>query len=188
MRFVPAAELKPGMITTKPIYQRGILILAANHTLKQDTINAIRRSDLQGLYIYDEFSNFEQLNQILDDNLRYRTTFTTASTADGGLAMTGTTKTETGESDPVAKDGKWHHIAATFQRVGNKTRETFFCDYKEICHSDGGNPLRTNLINSELRIGGGITGWIDEIRISKGVLPTDAFLRRKTLGLVIIIK
>ncbi len=72
MRFVPAAELKPGMITTKPIYQRGILILAANHTLKQDTINAIRRSDLQGLYIYDEFSNFEQLNLILDDNLRYQ--------------------------------------------------------------------------------------------------------------------
>ena len=102
--------------------------------------------------------------------------------------MTGTTKTETGESDPVAKDGKWHHIAATFQRVGNKTRETFFCDYKEICHSDGGNPLRTNLINSERRIGGGITGWIDEIRISKGVLPTDAFLRRQTLGLVIIFK
>ena len=126
--------------------------------------------------------------QTANDNLRYRTTFTTASTADGGLAMTGTTKTETGESDPVAKDGKWHHIAATFQRVGNKTRETFFCDYKEICHSDGGNPLRTNLINSELRIGGGITGWIDEIRISKGVLPTDAFLRRKTLGLVILFK
>ena len=56
--------------------------------------------------------------QTANDNLRYRTTFTTASTADGGLAMTGTTKTETGESDPVAKDGKWHHIAATFQRVG----------------------------------------------------------------------
>ena len=126
--------------------------------------------------------------QTANDNLRYRTTFTTASTADGGLAMTGTTKTETGESDPVAKDGQWHHIAATFQRVGNKTRETFFCDYKEICHSDGGNPLRTNLINSELRIGGGITGWIDEIRISKGVLPIDAFLRRQTQGIVILIK
>ena len=28
--------------------------------------------------------------------------------------MTGTTKTETGESDPVAKDGKWHHMDATF--------------------------------------------------------------------------
>ena len=37
-------------------------------------------------------------------------------------------------------------------------------------------------------VGGGITGWIDEIRISKGVLPTDAFLRRKTLGLVILFK
>ena len=36
--------------------------------------------------------------------------------------------------------------------------------------------------------GGGITGWIDEIRISKGVLPVEAFLRRKTQGLVILIK
>ena len=42
--------------------------------------------------------------------------------------------------------------------------------------------------SAEQQPGGGITGWIDEIRISKGVLPTDAFLRRQTLGLVIIFK
>ena len=126
--------------------------------------------------------------QTANDDLRYRTTFTTASTADGGHAMTGTTKNDAGETDPVAVDGKWHHIAATFQPFGAKTRETFYCDYKEICHSDGGNNLRTNLVDSALHIGGGITGWIDEIRISKGVLPVEAFLRRQTQGLVLVIR
>ncbi len=72
MKYVPVGELTPGMITTKPIYKKGVLILAANHTLKQETINAIRRSELRGLYIYDEYSSFEQLNQIVDDELRFR--------------------------------------------------------------------------------------------------------------------
>lgn len=126
--------------------------------------------------------------QTANDDLRYRTSFATASTADGGYAMTGTTVTEDGEADPVACDGKWHHIAATFKKEGTKTRETFYCDYKEICSKAAGNNLRTNLVDSSLLIGGGITGWIDEIRISKGVLPIEAFLRRKTLGLTLIIR
>ena len=48
--------------------------------------------------------------------------------------------------------------------------------------------MRTDLIYSHLLVGGAIEGYIDEIRISKGVLPVEAFLRRKTLGLVILFK
>ena len=48
--------------------------------------------------------------------------------------------------------------------------------------------MRTDLIYSQLLVGGGIEGVIDEIRISKGVLPVEAFLRRQTLGMMIIFK
>ena len=71
MKYVPADRLEPGMITTKPIYGKNALILASNHELTPDTINAIRRNDISGLYIYDEYSDYEQLNTILDEGFRY---------------------------------------------------------------------------------------------------------------------
>ncbi|MCR4907726.1 MAG: hypothetical protein K5985_02780, partial [Lachnospiraceae bacterium] len=68
MHFVSAGKLEPGMMTTRSIYDRnGILILASNHVLTEDTIRAIRRSDMQGLFIFDEYSDHEELNQIIDD-------------------------------------------------------------------------------------------------------------------------
>lgn len=71
MKYIPADRLEPGMITTKPIYGQNMLILASNHELTEDTINAIRRNEIPGLYIYDEYSDYEQLNMILDEGFRY---------------------------------------------------------------------------------------------------------------------
>lgn len=70
MKYVPAERLAPGMITTKPIYGDGTLILASNHTLTENTISAIKRNNIAGLYIFDEYSSYEQLNQILNEELR----------------------------------------------------------------------------------------------------------------------
>ena len=72
MKYIPADRLEPGMITTKPIYGNNALILASNHELTADTINAIQRNGIGGLYIYDEYSDYEQLNTILDESFRYK--------------------------------------------------------------------------------------------------------------------
>ena len=87
-------------------------------------------------------------------------------------------------------DGKWHHIAATFAKVSSseKTQVTIYYDYNQVGQGNVSGYLRTNLVYSALHIGSGIGGYIDEIRISKGVLPVEAFLRRQTVGMMIIIK
>ena len=114
-------------------------------------------------------------------NKRYRTHVVT--TANTNFGMTGNSEAE------AAVDGKWHHIAATFQNEGTtKVRTTLYCDYELASTSTTSGQMRTDLIYSQLLVGGGIEGVIDEIRISKGVLPIEAFLRRQTLGMMIIFK
>ena len=71
MQYIPADRLKEGMITTKPIFGKKALILASNHELTVETINAIQRNGIPGLYIYDEYTEYEQLNTILDEDFRY---------------------------------------------------------------------------------------------------------------------
>ena len=114
-------------------------------------------------------------------NKRYRTHIVT--TANSNFGMTGNSEAE------AAVDGKWHHIAATFQNEGTtKVRTTLYCDYELASTSTTSGQMRTDLIYSQLLVGGGIEGVIDEIRISEGVLPIEAFLRRQTLGMMIIFK
>ena len=117
-------------------------------------------------------------------NRLYRTHVVSTKTSSNGTAVTGTS------DEFVTIDGKWHHVAATFGKnaSANKTPVNIYYDYKLADTGSVSGFLRTNLVDSVLSVGGGITGWIDEIRISKGVLPTDAFLRRQTLGLVILFK
>jgi hypothetical protein len=114
-------------------------------------------------------------------NKRYRTHVVT--TANTNFGMTGESEAE------AAVDGKWHHIAATFAKEGdNETRTTLYCDYQLAKTAKTSGLMRTGLIYSQLLVGGAIDGVIDEIRISKGVLPVEAFLRRQTLGMMIIFK
>lgn len=72
MRFIPTAQLEPGMITAKAIYDNSLLVTAANQTLTPKMISAVRRGRLQGLFIYDEYSDYEHLQVIVNDELRYR--------------------------------------------------------------------------------------------------------------------
>ena len=72
MRFVQKDKLQEDMITARSIYDyRGVLTLAANHKLTKDTIYALQRSSLRGIFVYDDFTEFEHLNDLIDDSLRH---------------------------------------------------------------------------------------------------------------------
>ena len=117
-------------------------------------------------------------------NRLYRAHVVSTKTGSNGTATTGESE------EDVTIDGKWHHVAATFGKnaSANKTPVNIYYDYKLVGQGNVSGFLRTNLVDSVLTVGGGIAGYIDEIRISKGVLPVEAFLRRQTQGLVVIIK
>ena len=71
MRYVYTKDLQPGMVTTKAVYNnKGVLVLSANHTLTPEIIGAMTRSGMTGTYIYDEYSDYEELNKIVDDDTR----------------------------------------------------------------------------------------------------------------------
>ncbi len=71
MKFVKTDFLEPGMISTKTILdKRGTLLLSANHAITRDIISAMKRAELPGVYIFDEYTQFEQLNSLVDDELR----------------------------------------------------------------------------------------------------------------------
>ena len=71
MKFVRTKNLEPGMISTKSIQDSsGVLMLAANHPLTADIIQAMKRKGMSGVFIFDEFTQYEQLNSIVSDEFR----------------------------------------------------------------------------------------------------------------------
>ena len=95
----------------------------------------------------------------------------------------------------VTTDGAWHHIAATFRQSGDKVIHEGYYDYKKVAefqvpvYAAQHSYLRTNLVHSVLQIGHGVIGCLDELRISKGVLPVGKFLYRDngTHGFIMIL-
>ncbi|MCR5055015.1 MAG: HD-GYP domain-containing protein [Lachnospiraceae bacterium] len=72
MQYVKTDRLTPGMISTRAIFdERGMLLLAANHTLTTDIIESMKRIGMSGVYIYDEYSDFEELESIVDEKKRH---------------------------------------------------------------------------------------------------------------------
>jgi hypothetical protein len=100
-------------------------------------------------------------------------------------AMTG----DSGDLE-IVKDGKWHHIAATFETVNqNYTSVKFYYDYRLVAeNSRFWGALRRKLIDTEVRVGGAIKGEIDEVRISRGALAVEDFLRLRCQGFQIILR
>lgn len=96
-------------------------------------------------------------------------------------------------SDPTFADGGWHHVAVTYEATA--TQLVAYCDYK---------PVVTNILSAPFGLTGGdfmfgcgegfnnnaFQGWMDELRCSRGALPSSEFLRmnRIPLGLAIIVK
>ncbi|MCR5099018.1 MAG: HD-GYP domain-containing protein [Lachnospiraceae bacterium] len=71
MKFVRTKNLEPGMISTKSIQDSsGVLMLAANHPITADIIQAMKRKGMAGVFIFDEFTQFEQFDSIVNDEFR----------------------------------------------------------------------------------------------------------------------
>ena len=88
-------------------------------------------------------------------------------------------------------DGKWHHIAITFEPNGNnKTLCNVYKDYEQFGsqHTFNGELECGDYGTSSMAIGSRYNGYIDEVRVSKGVLSVDQMLHVQKKGLTIIVR
>ena len=88
-------------------------------------------------------------------------------------------------------DGKWHHIAVTFAPDGNgNTLCNVYRDYQQLGsqHTFNGELECGDYGTSSFAIGSRYNGFIDEVRISKGVLTVDQMLHVTKNGTVISIR
>ena len=88
-------------------------------------------------------------------------------------------------------DSKWHHIAITFEPDGNgKTLCNVYKDYQQLGsqHTFNGEMECGDYGTSSMAIGSRYNGYIDEVRISKGVLSVDEMLHVEKNGAVILIR
>lgn len=97
--------------------------------------------------------------------------------------------------DGVMCDGKWHHVAMTTETVdgGTKGLVKFFFDYdlvKEVTFAEPWCAITPGLPGDILQIGNeNSVCSIDELRITKGALPPEKFLRKfSTDGLMLIFR
>ena len=85
-------------------------------------------------------------------------------------------------------DGNWHHVAITFQQCESKLMIRVYDNYNQVGDDWEVDGALNYAKGSCLGVGkSGFTGWIDEVRISKGVLPVERFMRaRPGIGFVVI--
>ena len=68
MKFVSVDNLESGMIVVRSVFnEEGVMLLARNSKLSPRLIKRVRELGYSGLYIYDEFSDYEELNEVLDE-------------------------------------------------------------------------------------------------------------------------
>lgn len=73
MKYVHTKDLKAGMIITKNIYdENGTKLLGCNKTLTETLITQIEKLGYTGVYIYDEFSKYEELEEIIKEEDRIK--------------------------------------------------------------------------------------------------------------------
>ncbi len=88
-------------------------------------------------------------------------------------------------------DDKWHHIAITFEPDGTgKTLCNVYKDYEQFGsqHTFNGELECGDYGTSSLAIGSRYNGYIDEVRVTKGVLTVDQMLHVQKKGLTIIVR
>ena len=93
----------------------------------------------------------------------------------------------------VAFDGKWHHIALTLAQADGKVTASIYKDYEttpswtktkagRLCYGAGYAAVWVGASSSTTAF---FNGQIDELRISRGILTPDEFLRRGKRGIII---
>ena len=88
-------------------------------------------------------------------------------------------------------DGRWHHVAVTYEPDGNgNTLCKFYRDYVQL----GATKTFTGELEcgdhdtSSVAIDSRYNGYIDEVRVSKGVLSVDQMLHVHQGGTVIVVR
>ena len=101
---------------------------------------------------------------------------------------------QTGQFGNTVLDGKWHHVAVTIaEREGGITVKVYD-NYKQI--GDAWNVAGHLDYSQGSCLGLGLSsvyeaifqGFVDEVRISRGVLPVNAFLREGRGGTIIVVR
>ena len=98
----------------------------------------------------------------------------------------------------VPQDGKWHHLAVTFEEVPNgeatNTTIRYYCDYrleatKTVAYARwmGEDPSKARFVSGE-SWGQGHDYLLDEVRVTAGVLEPSAFLRKSRSGIFVIVR
>lgn len=89
-------------------------------------------------------------------------------------------------------DGKWHHFAVTIEPTsgGNSSVAKVYVDYGDPVSKTLNEKWRGIRPTDYLTLGTTTDVlWFDEVRISKGVLPKDKFMKQRNgLGLVILMR
>lgn len=71
MQFVKTENLKVGMISVKGLFDdKGTKLLAANKMLTEPIIRALKINHYAGIYTYDEFSKYEDLESLIPEETR----------------------------------------------------------------------------------------------------------------------
>ena len=95
---------------------------------------------------------------------------------------------QTLESSAFMEDGKWHHVALTYDYPTKTAR--LYKDYVKVYEVASVNPIITD--GGDIKIGNGdqaFDGWIDEVRLTDRVLAPTEFLYTVPLaGTVIGVK
>ena len=73
MKYVQVKNLKSGMMITKSIYdENGIKLLGCNKVLTDALISKIENLGYAGVFIYDEYSKYEELEEIIKEEDRIK--------------------------------------------------------------------------------------------------------------------
>ena len=75
MKFIHTEHLKQGMITAKALYDENGLLLPANERLTKRVIYRLKKVKQTGIYIYDNYSNYGDMNSMLDEQTRMDAVF-----------------------------------------------------------------------------------------------------------------
>lgn len=112
--------------------------------------------------------------------------------ATGGLSVSVTAdsaaETQSATFDGVLDDNAWHHVSVSFAADGDTTVTTCYLDYALVGTQVFSGRLPTDY-DANLTVGdSGFTGWIDELRVSPGVLTPATFLWWKPTGMQLFLR
>ncbi len=175
----------------KIVYGRNLLI----ENLENQTIEFF----VKGASIGDNYANIVRLTRSEDaaNPLSYPIWAITAMTEANEGGLTVRTDTEAGANQGLrAKninlcDGKWHHVALTYQKTGeDTTKATLWVDYAQVGMANVTGTLKWQNYNTTVLTFGGSTfdGVIDEFRVTPTVLQPEKFLRLFHAGTVLIFR